>query len=136
MLDEYVITQYFIIMLFFFFSSRRRHTRYIGDWSSDVCSSDLQRCPRQVRGRQAHRDRRAVYRDEGADRRFLAVAGEIAERGDRLAEAGAVPGGRGGDSPGIRGGRFRCHAQTRIQGARGAAARAYGVEEEELTPAR
>src|SRR5437762_12910440 len=28
-------------MAFFFFSSRRRHTRYIGDWSSDVCSSDL-----------------------------------------------------------------------------------------------
>src|SRR5437764_10934655 len=28
---------------FFFFSSRRRHTRYIGDWSSDVCSSDLLR---------------------------------------------------------------------------------------------
>src|SRR5436189_6165861 len=27
----------------FFFSSRRRHTRYIGDWSSDVCSSDLSR---------------------------------------------------------------------------------------------
>src|SRR5437763_1683615 len=25
---------------YFFFSSRRRHTRYIGDWSSDVCSSD------------------------------------------------------------------------------------------------
>src|SRR5437762_6942711 len=25
----------------FFFSSRRRHTWYIGDWSSDVCSSDL-----------------------------------------------------------------------------------------------
>src|SRR5437764_14588221 len=28
-------------MKLFFFSSRRRHTRYIGDWSSDVCSSDL-----------------------------------------------------------------------------------------------
>src|SRR5947209_8808166 len=27
----------------FFFSSRRRHTRYWRDWSSDVCSSDLQR---------------------------------------------------------------------------------------------
>src|SRR5215203_5066777 len=26
---------------FFFFSSRRRHTRYWRDWSSDVCSSDL-----------------------------------------------------------------------------------------------
>src|SRR6266487_2657551 len=36
----------------FFFSSRRRHTRWTGDWSSDVCSSDLRRrrrgacCPR------------------------------------------------------------------------------------------
>src|SRR5436189_249359 len=27
----------------FFFSSRRRHTSYIGDWSSDVCSSDLKK---------------------------------------------------------------------------------------------
>src|SRR5256885_9463636 len=27
---------------FFFFSSRRRHTRLQGDWSSDVCSSDLE----------------------------------------------------------------------------------------------
>src|SRR5262249_59435876 len=25
----------------FFFSSRRRHTRLVSDWSSDVCSSDL-----------------------------------------------------------------------------------------------
>src|SRR5256885_6165563 len=28
-------------LLVFFFSSRRRHTRLQGDWSSDVCSSDL-----------------------------------------------------------------------------------------------
>src|SRR5215217_5596879 len=28
-------------LFFFFFSSRRRHTRYWRDWSSDVCSSDL-----------------------------------------------------------------------------------------------
>src|SRR5439155_13994166 len=27
--------------VFFFFSSRRRHTRWPRDWSSDVCSSDL-----------------------------------------------------------------------------------------------
>src|SRR5207247_5119525 len=27
---------------FFFFSSRRRHTRSTRDWSSDVCSSDLE----------------------------------------------------------------------------------------------
>src|SRR5437762_11050066 len=31
-----------VVRFFFFFSSRRRHTSYIGDWSSDVCSSDLQ----------------------------------------------------------------------------------------------
>src|SRR5256885_7253221 len=30
-----------ICVYFFFFSSRRRHTRLQGDWSSDVCSSDL-----------------------------------------------------------------------------------------------
>src|SRR5690348_13030891 len=32
-----------VLRLFFFFSSRRRHTRWTGDWSSDVCSSDLGR---------------------------------------------------------------------------------------------
>src|SRR2546421_1867729 len=31
----------FIHFFFFFFSSRRRHTRSDRDWSSDVCSSDL-----------------------------------------------------------------------------------------------
>src|SRR5256885_1349151 len=30
-----------VLWCFFFFSSRRRHTRLQGDWSSDVCSSDL-----------------------------------------------------------------------------------------------
>src|SRR5438876_8111842 len=29
------------LIVFFFFSSRRRHTRWTGDWSSHVCSSDL-----------------------------------------------------------------------------------------------
>src|SRR6266511_3629059 len=32
---------YSSIPYFFFFSSRRRHTRFSRDWSSDVCSSDL-----------------------------------------------------------------------------------------------
>src|SRR5205807_6046885 len=40
----YIVSFYFILYLFFFFfSSRRRHTRLQGDWSSDVCSSDLDR---------------------------------------------------------------------------------------------
>src|SRR3712207_8174968 len=47
---------------FFFFSSRRRHTRYWRDWSSDVCSSDLERLPL----RRARRDRRSAYREPAA----------------------------------------------------------------------
>src|SRR5437879_6620915 len=46
----------------FFFSSRRRHTRYIGDWSSDVCSSDLPpngNAPRAPAGAPAHARGRA-----------------------------------------------------------------------------
>src|SRR6266487_5641061 len=53
----------------FFFSSRRRHTRWTGDWSSDVCSSDLPAVLRLIQqvaaaGRQAGKP--------------VAVCGEIA----------------------------------------------------------
>src|SRR5438876_3384843 len=34
-----------LYVIFFFFSSRRRHTRWTGDWSSDVFSSDLAKNP-------------------------------------------------------------------------------------------
>src|SRR5689334_23867056 len=34
-----------LYIVFFFFSSRRRHTRWNCDWSSDVCSSDLELAP-------------------------------------------------------------------------------------------
>src|SRR2546430_4687840 len=33
----------------FFFSSRRRHTRFDCDWSSDVCSSDLDDLLHEIR---------------------------------------------------------------------------------------
>src|SRR6266571_8554247 len=36
------------LFFFFFFSSRRRHTRLTCDWSSDVCSSDLDEHDAQV----------------------------------------------------------------------------------------
>src|SRR6266481_5732561 len=42
------------MFLCFFFSNRRRHTRWNCDWSSDVCSSDLDR-PRRL-----HAERRAA----------------------------------------------------------------------------
>src|SRR5256885_13283130 len=37
-----------LLVDYFFFSSRRRHTRLQGDWSSDVCSSDLHRARARV----------------------------------------------------------------------------------------
>src|SRR5256885_9145410 len=37
-----------VLCVFFFFSSRRRHTRLQGDWSSDVCSSDLFTAPASI----------------------------------------------------------------------------------------
>src|SRR5438445_10429551 len=70
---------------FFFFSSRRRHTRYWRDWSSDVCSSDLQAggerrgrrrrsCPQKRRG---DRDRgRSEERRVGKECRSWTTRGE------------------------------------------------------------
>src|SRR5690606_41034535 len=37
----HVLYQQLYYWCIFFFSSRRRHTRFSRDWSSDVCSSDL-----------------------------------------------------------------------------------------------
>src|SRR5438034_1595519 len=37
----FLVVLFFFFFFFFFFSSRRRHTRSLCDWSSDVCSSDL-----------------------------------------------------------------------------------------------
>src|SRR2546430_8661025 len=36
-----LVVTFYGLFSFFFFSSRRRHTRFDCDWSSDVCSSDL-----------------------------------------------------------------------------------------------
>src|SRR2546426_8548040 len=59
--------------MFFFFSSRRRHTRLQGDWSSDVCSSDLRAQVDALHGRGVDVDlverarRREVGQVGGAD---------------------------------------------------------------------
>src|SRR6266849_468097 len=64
-----VVIQY---VVFFFFSSRRRHTRSTRDWSSDVCSSDLND---EIRGRrpflasrQTHSSSAAVVKTEQLER--------------------------------------------------------------------
>src|SRR5438105_10174906 len=62
---------FIFFFFFFFFSSRRRHTRSTRDWSSDVCSSDL-----DVLG---NRPRHGV--DVGGFRDYAtAVAGRSEER--------------------------------------------------------
>src|SRR5689334_16196396 len=57
----------------FFFSSRRRHTMWNCDWSSDVCSSDLE--PRPGAGRTEDEgvvvDRRPAPGHGGTERRLL-----------------------------------------------------------------
>src|ERR1035438_1075771 len=58
-----------MLVFFFFFSSRRRHTRCLSDWSSDVCSSDLER---------------GVSGDSGASQRGIRRNRELTKR--RIAE--------------------------------------------------
>src|SRR5256885_9822278 len=66
----------------FFFSSRRRHTRLQGDWSSDVCSSDLAFACRERRG-DAARVRGVASRRKRMRRRVVAL--EIARaKGHRI----------------------------------------------------
>src|SRR5688572_32620776 len=49
-----------LCFFFFFFSSRRRHTTFDCDWSSYVCSSDLDPAPHQLQAWQRQRLRRHV----------------------------------------------------------------------------
>src|SRR3712207_595656 len=75
--------------IFFFFSSRRRHTRYWRDWSSDVCSSDLDTVMREMETTQLkeaieglpERARYVLVRRYGLDDREPAT---LAELGDEL----------------------------------------------------
>src|SRR6266853_3710357 len=86
-------------MFFFFFSSRRRHTRFDCDWSSDVCSSDLQSDPKNLSAAAGRGDNlaEAVWQDIGLkigvgltnviwlvnpDR--IVIGGGVANAGERL----------------------------------------------------
>src|SRR2546429_5182481 len=53
-----------LFFFFFFFSSRRRHTRCSRDWSSDVCSSDLERITEDMKSamRAGDKERLATIR--------------------------------------------------------------------------
>src|SRR2546430_4471895 len=77
--------------LFFFFSSRRRHTRFDCDWSSDVCSSDLQCDP-------AGRSERSAGRPHGSGTMVATGATDRAARraGAATSHEDARPTGRPG----------------------------------------
>src|SRR5690348_17387687 len=63
---------------FFFFSSRRRHTRWTGDWSSDVCSSDLELIANRT-GFNEKQQIEVVHRDLTGDALIERVA-QLAEK--------------------------------------------------------
>src|SRR2546430_9946402 len=58
----------------FFFSSRRRHTRFDCDWSSDVCSSDLDRLQPDAVGPPDGRLQRRARRPAGCGRLALPLS--------------------------------------------------------------
>src|SRR5256885_11214521 len=69
--------------IIFFFSSRRRHTRLQGDWSSDVCSSDLEQPDAGV-----HHGRKgflaAVEQFVGGFEDFRVLVDEIVAHGNQV----------------------------------------------------
>src|SRR5256885_16569166 len=71
-------------MLFFFFSSRRRHTRLQGDWSSDVCSSDL---AVNVEGA-----RRVAQLAAEQESRLVMIGGYMLKNNEHLQRIGIDPG--------------------------------------------
>src|SRR5207248_5963351 len=106
------------------FSSRRRHTRSYGDWSSDVCSSDLAPGPPF--------DHECTRKCRGMAQREKSVVGDhhwITAQPGMLADAGCIP-----TKPHSRSTTSRCYAakigrascRERVEGAGGEVA----VEEE------
>src|SRR6266511_5309735 len=92
-----------MFIIFFFFSSRSRHTRFSRDWSSDVCSSDLEDCLGRRRSRRSEMaetpetpqvpdagDRPRIGVDEwvaeaeGRDERYRGRLGELRRRYDQI----------------------------------------------------
>src|SRR5256885_13067212 len=83
------------LSFFFFFSSRRRHTRLQGDWSSDVCSSDLpegaRRQPVKSNGRRKALSSTGPHSSAAVRAVALAVfLEEHCETADGLAQVGVV----------------------------------------------
>src|SRR5882762_4479362 len=79
----------------FFFSSRRRHTRFKCDWSSDVCSSDLEAPARRGHRAWLRRTDQPALRVGPAPIRLMPVA----DPGVPPRRPGPVGARRGADGP-------------------------------------
>src|SRR2546430_7349272 len=79
-----IITVIINISVFFFFSSRRRHTRFDCDWSSDVCSSDL-----EYRGGSLHSRFERLQRQAGIQWMRLVMRSDDAGKSFDLSRQGA-----------------------------------------------
>src|SRR3546814_5090639 len=82
---------YFPSIVFFFFNQKTAYEMRISDWSSDVCSSDLQQgalCQAPLGGLDRRHHRVAL---RGADQQvgFLGDA-DVVQRVDQLAQAGRI----------------------------------------------
>src|SRR5688500_20254903 len=97
-------------MCVFFFSSRRRHTRLQGDWSSDVCSSDLP--SNGGRFRLVHRDTVALSFAENVASRNGCKGREGGKTSNPRSGLGAL-GGR------CEIGRAACRERMELGGGRG-----------------
>src|SRR5699024_10492025 len=75
-------------LFFFFFSSRRRHTRSKRDWSSDVCSSDLDL---RVRAAGAEADLHCAQRLQPLAENILAAAQYTPNTGELDPSLGGTP---------------------------------------------
>src|SRR6266516_5636286 len=75
---------------FLFFSSRRRHTSSYGDWSSDVCSSDLPlpEALGEVTEQAVADVRQAAGLEHPVERRGEVAARHALQPGDEAEEAG------------------------------------------------
>src|SRR5260370_38308900 len=83
----------------FFFSSRRRHTRFKCDWSSDVCSSDLDGAQSARRGGDDLRNKLALNPRNGAPQDSRNVSGSCSGAQVRSEERRVGEEGRSRGSP-------------------------------------
>src|SRR2546426_8159109 len=105
----------YTMSLFFFFSSRRRHTRLQGDWSSDVCSSDLEHLAEEKHAREA--GPRSPFRRKSSCAVSSRASSHVASRNGSYQDGGVATRSRMSRSTRSSSGRARTAFPTERGGA-------------------